>query len=214
MTSLSRSWRADTSQADLPNPLHGLVELLLDLLLNDVPASTSAQLTIQPNSEPSGSETPRSTAGSSATGSSAMEAGSPAPPAQPYLERGDPDLPGHLVTASSPLADGGTVTLSVRGELTDDGPTQAWLRRFIQPMVACVDLESRLDEQTGRARDALAEIERRAITDLATGIVMARRDCDPATARARLAAWGARTGVDLQVLSAAKILELLTADQP
>ena len=195
MTSPSRSWHARADQADLPNPLHGLIELLLDLLLNDVPASKSAQLTIQPKPE-----LEPENLGTATT--------------PPYLHRGDQEPAGRRVTASAPQANGEVVTLAVWGELVDDEPTQARLRRFIRPMVACADLERQLDQHTGQARDALAEIERRAITDLATGIVMARRDCDPPTARARLAAWSERTGVDLQALSAVRILELLTADQP
>jgi hypothetical protein len=191
MTSSNRSWYipARNDSGERLNPLPGLVERLLDLLLREVRASRSAQLDVS-----SGSKT------------------------STYAEVGEPDQPGPLVSASTALPDGGTVTLTVRGdpsgELRDDEPTQAQLRRFLPPMLACVALERQLDEQAGQAREAVAEIERLAITDLATGIVMARRDCDSQTARRRLAEWGTRTGNDIQALTAVRILELLTADQP
>ncbi len=192
MTSPSRSWHAYADPDDPHNPLPGLVERLLDLVLTDVRAGRSAQLTVRTTT--------------------------PAEPASVYAEAehpawtNDSTEEGRTVSTSAALTDGGTATLAVRGELVDDEPTQAQLRRFIRPLVACVDLETRLNRRTGRAREAVAEIERRAITDLATGIVMAHRDCDPVTARQRLTAWSARNGHDLQTLSAVRILELLTAD--
>jgi hypothetical protein len=191
MNSSSRSWQASVPQTETPNPLPGLVELLLDLLLSDVPDGRSAQLTV-------------SAAAESSPGTENF--------AHRYAGTDDQARPGQLVTATAALTDGGTVTLTVRGDLIDDEPTQARLRRFIQPMVACVALERRIGEQAGRARDAVAQIERLAITDLATGIVMAQRDCGSVTARQLLADWSARTGQDLQTVSAARILELLTAD--
>jgi len=198
MTSSSRSWHAHAQEHpnQPPNPLPGLVEQLLDLLLDDVQTGNSAQLTVQSDAQPE---------------PGATEAGAGI---SPYAWLGDPAGPGRLVTASASLTDGGTVTLAVRGDLLDDEPTQAQLRRFIRPMVACVALERQLSEQTGRARDAVAEIERSAIFDLATGIVMARHDCDPETARRLLAAWSVRTGHDLRTPTAARVLELLTADPP
>jgi hypothetical protein len=193
MNTSRRSWRAYAAQDQDPKLLPGLVELLLDLLLKDVPDGRSAELTVQAPGETS------------------------QPPAESdqdhrYARLGDPSPPGRLVTASAPLTGGGTVTLAVRGELADDEPTQARLRRFLRPMVACVALEHRLNEQAGQARNAVAQIEHLAITDLATGIVMAQRDCAPAKARQMLAGWSDRTGYDLQTLPAARILELLTAD--
>jgi hypothetical protein len=186
MQTSRRSWHAYAAQDQDPK-LPGLVELLLDLLLHDVQDAHSAQLTVQ-------------------------EAGSPDDGSDRYAGLGDPGQPGRLVSASAPLTGGGTVTLAVRGDLDDDEQTQARLRRFLLPMVACVALERRLDQKAGRARDAVAQIERLAITDLATGIVMAQRDCAPAKARELLEGWSERTGHDLQTLSAARILELLTAD--
>ena len=192
MTSPSRSWHAQAGPDDPDNPLPGLVELLLDLLLNDVRAGRSAELTVHPSRGPEPEPEP----------------GGAVYAARPH----EPDESGRLVSASATLNDGGTATLTVRGDLVDDEPTRAQLRRFIQLLVTCVDLEHRLTARTERAREAVAEIERRAITDLATGIVMAQRDCDPVTARDRLATWSSRTGYDLQTLSAVRILHLLTAD--
>ena len=186
MNDSSRSWHAFATQDQDPKLLPGLVELLLDLLLHDFQDGRNAQLTVQTEDLSVGRDQ--------------------------YAELGDPDQPGRTVSASAPLSNGGTVTLSVRGDLKDDEPTQARLQRFLRPMVACLALEHQLDDQAGRARDAVAQIERLAITDLATGIVMAQRDCAPAKARELLAGWSERTGYDLQTLSAARILELLTAD--
>jgi AmiR/NasT family two-component response regulator len=97
----------------------------------------------------------------------------------------------------------------VHSELADDAPTQAQLQRFIRPMVACVALEQRLKVKADQARDAVAAIERMAVVDLATGIVMARRDCDPQTARNLLTEWSSQEGFDLLSLTAADVLEYL-----
>ena len=106
------------------------------------------------------------------------------------------------------------MALEVHGDFVDDDlTTRARLQRFLRPMGACVALDRQLKGQATEARDAIAAIERRAITDLATGIVMAQRDCDATTARKALAVWSERTGFDLRELSAARMLELLTADQ-
>jgi hypothetical protein len=185
MNSSSQSWHAYATAGPAPNPLPRLVELLLDLLLNDVPGGRSAQLT-------------------GSAGAEGADGG--------YAVVGDPDQPGRPVSASAPLPNGGTLTLTVRGELADDEPTQAQLQRFIRPLVAAVALEHQLDRRSGQARDAVAQIERLAVSDLATGIVMVQRDCDPAKARELLAGWSARAGHDLQSLSAVRILQLLTAD--
>jgi hypothetical protein len=124
----------------------------------------------------------------------------------------DPDA--HQVTASAALGDGDLVTLAVQADLADDAPTQAQLQRFIRPMKACLALERRMAVQSDRARDAVAAIERLAVLDLATGIVMARSDCTAQTARDLLADWSAREGVDLESLTPADVLERLTAEPP
>jgi hypothetical protein len=123
---------------------------------------------------------------------------------------GDLEAGGHSVTASAPLSDGDLITLTVHADLADDAPTQAQLRRFIRPMVACVALEQRLKIVADQAQDAVAAIERMAVVDLATGIVMARRDCDAQTARDLLTDWSSREGFDLLSLTAADVLERLT----
>lgn len=178
MTSQSRSWRAPARPVERSNPLPGLVELLLELLLHDVQAGRSARLTL----------------GEAGRG----------------WQVGDPQAGGRSVTASAPLADGDLITLTVHAELADDAPTQAQLQRFIRPMVACVALEQRLKVEADQARDAVAAIERMAVVDLATGIVMARRDCDAQTARDLLTDWSSREGFDLLSLTAADVLERLT----
>jgi hypothetical protein len=180
MTSQSRFWRAPVRPAEASNPLPGLVEMLLGLLLHDVPAGHSASLTVGRNG-------------------ALWQVGEPAPA-------------GPQVTASAPLADGELVTLAVQADLADDAPTQAQLQRFLRPMVVCLTLEQQLNAQRDQAREAVAAIERLAVVDLATGVVMARRDCDVQTARELLADWSASEGVDLQALTAADVLERLTAD--
>ncbi len=130
----------------------GLVELLLDLLLHDVPAGRSAQLRLGSDGE--------------------------------VWQVGEPDTDAPEVVASAPLADGELVTLTVQADLADDAPTLAQLQRFIRPMMACMALERRLDAQADQAKGAVAAIEQLAVLDLATGIVMARRDCTAGTARA------------------------------
>ena len=183
-----------------------MVERLLDLLLSDAPAGRSAWLTVQP-------QTPAPPDRTDPEQSDQARLGDPARVGDSTRPVG-PARAGRLVTAWAPLPDGGTATLALHGDLQDDEGTQAQLRRFLQPMVACVALERQLSEQAGQARDALAEIERTALPDLATGIVMARHDCDPEAARRLLAAWSARTGHEIQMLTAVRILELLTADPP
>ena len=182
MTSQSRYWRAPARPTEHSDPLPGLVELLLDLLLHDVPAGRSAHLSL---------------------GRSGLS-----------RQVGEPTPDGHQVTASTELADGEVVRLSVQADLADDAATQAQLQRFLRPMVACVALERRLRARAAQAQEAVAVIERLAVLDLATGIVMARQDCDAGTARDLLTAWSAREGVQLQHLAPADVLERLTTTEP
>jgi hypothetical protein len=126
---------------------------------------------------------------------------------------GDPAPAGRSVSTEATMADGIRISLQVRGDAIDEVAVQAQLQRFVRPMVAALALEERRRQRSGQARDAVATIEQWAVTDLATGIVMARRDCDPETARGLIADWSARTGVDLQTLTPVDVLELFTAAQ-
>lgn len=131
---------------------------------------------------------------------------------EPLRVVGDPDA-GRLVRVSAPVAGGRTVTLEVGADVADEEPTRAQLRRFVPLVVACISLEHQLEEQSGSARDAVTAIERLAVFDLATGIMMARRDCDLRTARDLVTEWSRREGVDLQSVSPADVLGRLTIDQ-
>ena len=181
MTSQKGLWHAPARPAERTNPLPGLVELLLDLLLHDVPAGHSASLTV------------------GETGA-IWQVGAPSPA-------------GHRATASEPLANGELVTLAVQIERAGDASTRAQVRRFLRPMLLCLALEQQLTARVDEAREAVEGIERLAVLDLATGIVMARRDCDARTARDLLAERCAREGVDLQSLAPTDVLERLTADE-
>ena len=186
MTTPSRSWRAPARPTEQENPLPQLIELLLDLLLHDVPNGRSAQLSVGRVTAPTGSEAP--------TGSWLV---------------GDPTADGQLVTTDGAMPDGTFVNLQVRAGELDPVSVQAQVQRFVPPLLACLALESRLGEQTDQARDAVAAIERLAVSDLATGIVMAHRDCDPTTARLVLAEWSTAQGIDLAALTPTDVLRLL-----
>jgi hypothetical protein len=190
MTRKSRSWRAQADDAQTPAPLHGLVELLLDLLLSETRSGRSAQLTVRSSGNPAPGE------------GEAMR----------FARVGEPSDEGRVVSTSAALPDGGTIMLTVRADLLDDAPTQARLQRFILPMVTCLSLDHQLDELTVAAREAVAEVESREVLDLATGVLMAQRDCDSVTARRLLTAWSKRTGIDIGSLTAAGIIELMTAE--
>jgi ANTAR domain len=192
MTSQYPFRRAGTRAGEKPTPLPHLVEMLLDLLLHDVKGARGARLSL---ADP---DTPAWSVG---------ELDRPGGPEQ----RADPQ---QEVAVSAPLSDGGTVTLAVAvdgAELDDETSTRAQLGRFIPPMVACVDLERLLRERTTTARDAVGAIERSAVIDLATGVVMARRNCDRQTARDLLARWSRREGIDLESMTVEDALERLTA---
>jgi hypothetical protein len=189
MTTPSGPWRAPARPADQENPLPRLIELLLDLLLHDLPDGRSAQVSVGRIKATTPATTPAALTGS-------------------WLV-GDPAADGHLTTTDATMPDGTVINLQVRATGLDPGSAQAQLQRFIPPLLACLAFEARLGEQTDRARDAVAAIERLAITDLATGIVMAHRDCDPGTARLVLAEWSAAEGIDVQVLTPTDVLKLL-----
>ena len=126
---------------------------------------------------------------------------------------GDPAAAGRSVRTEAAMADGTRIGLQVHGDTLDEVAVQAQLQRFVRPMMAVLALEERRRQRSDQAQEAVATIERWAVTDLATGIVMARRDCDPETARGLIADWTARTGVDLQTLTPVDVLELFTAAQ-
>jgi hypothetical protein len=192
MTSKSRSWRSQAENSDTSQPLHGLVELLLELLLRETRSGRSAQLTVQTTSGTDAAPTEDSST--------------------PFARVGDQADVGSVISTSASLPDGGTITLAVQADQLDDAPTQARLQRFMAPMITCVTLEHQLTERTSAAREAVAEVERREVLDLATGVLMAQRDCDSATARQMLISWSELRGIDVGSLTAARILQLMTAD--
>jgi hypothetical protein len=193
MTSKSPTWRAETDR-ELPTPLNGLVELMLDLLLGETRSGRSAQLMVQP--------------GSTAVDDSTQAAQLPSR----FAQVGDPNTTGRVISTSAALSDGAVITLTVQVDQLDEAATQAWLQRYIAPMITCVTLERQLTARTAAAREAVAEVQRREVLDLATGVLMAQRDCDSVTARRMLMAWSARHGIDVESLTPARILELMTAD--
>ena len=209
MTRHERFRHAPASPNEKPAPLPHLVEMLLDLVLHDVAGAHSAQLSL--DDQPPAWTVGDPTVGVPTVGDPTAGAPAAGDPAAGDPVTGRPAIGGTRVRVSAPLAGGGTVTLEVGAGPGDEASTRERLSRFIPPLVACIQLERRLQERTGQARAAVNAIERTAVQDLATGIVMARRDCDQATARELLAKWSQRENIDLDSLTAEDVLERLTA---
>ncbi|GLY13243.1 hypothetical protein Kisp01_02590 [Kineosporia sp. NBRC 101677] len=94
------------------------------------------------------------------------------------------------------------------GEITEGAETDR-LRRYVDPLTICLSLERDLTDQAGQARDAVARVQAQQMSDLATGVLMARLGCDPPTARRLLSEWLAQRGVDAAELSPADVQALL-----
>ena len=94
------------------------------------------------------------------------------------------------------------------GEITEGAGTDR-LRRYVDPLNICLDLERDLTDQAGQARDAVARVQAQQMSDLATGVLMARLGCDPPAARVLLDEWLGQRGVDASALSPADVQALL-----
>ncbi|WP_285594349.1 hypothetical protein [Kineosporia sp. NBRC 101731] len=94
------------------------------------------------------------------------------------------------------------------GEISDGVETDR-LRRYVDPLTMCLALDRDLDDQAGQARDAVSQVQTQQMSDLATGMIMARLGCDASTARTLLAAWLDKKRLEAGSLTPAEVKLLL-----
>jgi len=89
------------------------------------------------------------------------------------------------------------------------GSSSAQLRRYVDPLTRCLDLVRTLGHQAEAAREAVDRVQAQQMTDLATGALMARLGCDPATARKELLTRSDSAGLDAATLTPEQVQTLL-----
>ncbi|GAB6901209.1 hypothetical protein [Kineosporia succinea] len=94
------------------------------------------------------------------------------------------------------------------GEITE-GAESEQLRRYVDPLTMCLALDRDLNDQAGTARDAVSRVQSQQMSDLATGVIMARLGCDGVTARKLLSEWLAEKSLEAESLSPADVQALL-----
>ena len=94
------------------------------------------------------------------------------------------------------------------GEITAGAETGR-LQRYVSPLSLCLALDQGLNDQAETARDAVTRVRGRQLSDLATGVIMARLGCNVPTARKLLAEWLAGRGLDDTSLTPADVQTLL-----
>ncbi|MBT0767808.1 hypothetical protein KIH74_02655 [Kineosporia sp. J2-2] len=93
-------------------------------------------------------------------------------------------------------------------EITD-GSDSEQLKRYVAPLTMCLALDRDLTDQAGVAREAVARVQGQQMTDLATGVLMARLGCDIPAARNLLSEWLGQKGLEPATLTPAEIQMLL-----
>lgn len=94
------------------------------------------------------------------------------------------------------------------GEITAGAESER-LRRYVEPLTMCLTLDRELNEQAGQARDAVARVQGQQMSDLATGVIMARLGHDVPAARKLLAEWMEQRGLEPAELTPAEVQALL-----